>query len=600
MVPLLEIRDLGVAFRSGKEQVTATEHVSLTVNRGEIVAVVGESGSGKSVTALSLLRLLPADKAVYPSGELLFSANGDTPVDLLKMGDRDLRKVRGSEIAMIFQEPMTSLNPVFTCGDQVAEAIMQHTELTRKETKQLTIELFEKVQLPDPVSLFKRYPHEVSGGQKQRVMIAMAICCQPRLLIADEPTTALDVTVQKGVLELLASLQAQTQMGMIFITHDLGVVRDIAHRVVVMYRGTIVEENTTDGLFNAPKHPYTKALLACRPILHHKGSRLPVVSDFWQPDPEGKIRQASTNEVLQHIHTDSSKSILPVAGDVGDLVGGDRIQMAGVKITGSPLLRVTDLRVWFPAEKKFFGKPEKFIKAVDGVSFDIFENETLGVVGESGCGKTTLGRTLLCLQSATNGSILHRGKDLLTMGKKELQALRKDIQVVFQDPYASLNPRLTIGEAIREAMEVHEVLDSGRARKERVVELLEKVNLKADHFNRYPHAFSGGQRQRIGIARALALNPGFIVFDESVSALDVSVQAQVLNLVNDLKAEFGFTAMFISHDLGVVRYISDRILVMNKGVIEEIGQAETVFSQPASAYTRKLLEAIPGNKRQSG
>jgi peptide/nickel transport system ATP-binding protein len=274
--------------------------------------------------------------------------------------------------------------------------------------------------------------------------------------------------------------------------------------------------------------------------------------------------------------------------------------MAGVKITGSPLLRVTDLRVWFPAEKKFFGKPEKFIKAVDGVSFDIFENETLGVVGESGCGKTTLGRTLLCLQSATNGSILHRGKDLLTMGKKELQALRKDIQVVFQDPYASLNPRLTIGEAIREAMEVHEVLDSGRARKERVVELLEKVNLKADHFNRYPHAFSGGQRQRIGIARALALNPGFIVFDESVSALDVSVQAQVLNLVNDLKAEFGFTAMFISHDLGVVRYISDRILVMNKGVIEEIGQAETVFSQPASAYTRKLLEAIPGNKRQSG
>jgi peptide/nickel transport system ATP-binding protein len=565
--PLLVIENLSVEFATGGDPVQAIQNISLTVNRGEIVAIVGESGSGKSVTALSLLQLHAKKQTRYTSGKILFSTDGTTSMDLLAMEEASMRKIRGAGISMIFQEPMTSLNPVYSCGEQVMEAIRLHKNSTASEARKETIELFRKVQLPDPEGMLKRYPHQLSGGQKQRVMIAMAISCNPSLLIADEPTTALDVTVQKNILRLLANLQEQTKMGMLFITHDLGVVQDIAQRVVVMYRGVIVEENTVSELFGNPRHPYTKALLACRPLLQVKGKRLPVVSDFWKAE-NGEAEPEITRE---SIHTEK------------------------INPGPNPLLSIEALNVWFPAERNFLGKPTRFTKAVDGISFEVKESETLGIVGESGSGKTTLGRALLRLLKVQSGQIIYKGRDLLKMSNKELHPLRKDIQIVFQDPYASLNPKIPVGQAILEAMEVHKILRTTTERKEKTIELLEKVNLKPDHFKRFPHAFSGGQRQRVGIARALALNPGFIVFDESVSALDVSVQAQVLNLINDLKAEYGFTAVFISHDLGVIKYISDRILVLNKGKIEEVGDANQVFYNPVSAYTKKLLEAIPGH-----
>lgn len=575
MHPLLEIKNLSVAFGDGDALKIAVSNISFTVNRGEILAVVGESGSGKSVTALSILQLLSQKTTRYPSGQILFNHN-NTQIDLLKAPVDTLQKIRGADISMIFQEPMTSLNPVFTCGDQVIEAILQHQDIGRAAAREKAKELFTKVRLPDPEGILKRFPHQLSGGQKQRVMIAMAISCDPSLLIADEPTTALDVTVQKNVLELLRDLQEQTGMGMIFITHDLGVVKDIAHRVVVMFRGQLVETANTNKLFSSPAHPYTQALLACRPILHNKGSRLPVVSDFM--NNEVTIEKSS----LTSVKVASSQTVKAQSGEAPD-----------------PLLEVRRLRVWFPSSKNIFGKPLSWVKAVNDVSFEVLLGETLGIVGESGSGKTTLGRALLRLVPANGGEVIYRpaGLDLLTLGKHKLEILRKNIQIVFQDPYASLNPRMRIGDALLEAMSTHGIESTAARRKERVVQLLEKVNLEADHFNRYPHAFSGGQRQRIGIARALSLEPGFIVFDESVSALDVSVQAQVLNLINDLKSEFGFTAIFISHDLGVVRYISDRIMVMQAGQMEEIGPAEQVFTNPSSPYTRRLVEAIPGGKK---
>ncbi len=575
MHPLLEIKNLSVAFGDGDALKIAVSNISFTVNRGEILAVVGESGSGKSVTALSILQLLSQKTTRYPSGQILFNHNS-TQIDLLKAPVDTLQKIRGADISMIFQEPMTSLNPVFTCGDQVIEAILQHQDIGRAVAREKAKELFTKVRLPDPEGILKRFPHQLSGGQKQRVMIAMAISCDPSLLIADEPTTALDVTVQKNVLELLRDLQEQTGMGMIFITHDLGVVKDIAHRVVVMFRGQLVETANTNKLFSSPAHPYTQALLACRPILHNKGSRLPVVSDFM--NNEVTIEKST----LTSVKVASSQTVKAQSGEAPD-----------------PLLEVRQLRVWFPSSKNIFGKPLSWVKAVNDVSFEVLLGETLGIVGESGSGKTTLGRALLRLVPANGGEVIYRpaGLDLLTLGKHKLEILRKNIQIVFQDPYASLNPRMRIGDALLEAMSTHGIESTAARRKERVVQLLEKVNLEADHFNRYPHAFSGGQRQRIGIARALSLEPGFIVFDESVSALDVSVQAQVLNLINDLKSEFGFTAIFISHDLGVVRYISDRIMVMQAGQMEEIGPAEQVFTNPSSPYTRRLVEAIPGGKK---
>jgi peptide/nickel transport system ATP-binding protein len=568
--PLLQINNLQVDFVTEIGTTTAVSAISLTVNRGEIVAIVGESGSGKSVTSLSILQLLPKPPARYTTGEILFAVDGEEQVNLLTQTPEQLRAIRGNQIAMIFQEPMSSLNPVFTCGHQVQEALQLHLKIGRKEAAQKTIDLFKQVQLPNPEQLYRRYPHQLSGGQKQRVMIAMAMSCEPSLLICDEPTTALDVTVQKTILQLIKELQQTKQMGVIFITHDLGVVAEVADRAVVMYRGEIVESGPVATLFSNPQHPYTKGLLACRPVLHPKGERLPIVSDFLE-----------NNRPF-----DAARYVQPTAQPVIS----NEPETAVVK---PPFIQVSRLNVWFPSKKSLLGKPLEYVKAVDNVRFEIYKGETLGLVGESGCGKTTLGRTLLGLIQPTSGSVYYDGTDLSKIDAQSMKQMRKDIQIIFQDPYSSLNPRLTIGSAIAEPLKVHNIVTNSLQRKDRVVELLEKVNLKAEHFHRYPHEFSGGQRQRIVIARALALNPEFIVCDESVSALDVSVQAQVLNLLNDLKAEMGFTIVFISHDLSVVRYISDRIMVMNKGKIEEIGDAEQVYFNPQKEYTKQLIASIP-------
>jgi peptide/nickel transport system ATP-binding protein len=567
--PLLQINNLQVDFVTEIGTTTAVKDISITVNRGEIVAIVGESGSGKSVTSLSILQLLPKPPARYTNGEILFSAGEEEPVNLVTQTPEQMRSIRGNQIAMIFQEPMTSLNPVFTCGHQVQEALRLHRKISKKEAVQKTLELFGQVRLPNPEQLFRRYPHQLSGGQKQRVMIAMAMSCEPSLLICDEPTTALDVTVQKTILQLIKELQQTQQMGVIFITHDLGVVAEVADRAVVMYRGEIVESGPVAALFSDPQHPYTKGLLACRPVLHPKGERLPIVSDFLENnrpfDPVRYIQPVAEPGVRAEPDTTAKR----------------------------PFIQVSRLNVWFPSKKNLLGKPLDYIKAIDNVRFEIYKGETLGLVGESGCGKTTLGRTLLGLIQPTSGSVYYDGTDLAKIDASTMKQMRKDIQIIFQDPYSSLNPRLTIGSAIAEPLKVHNIVTNSLQRKDRVVELLEKVNLKAEHFHRYPHEFSGGQRQRIVIARALALNPEFIVCDESVSALDVSVQAQVLNLLNDLKAEMGFTIVFISHDLSVVRYISDRIMVMNKGKIEEIGDAEQIYFHPQKEYTKQLIASIP-------
>lgn len=576
MEPLLHIKNLSLDFIAESGNVNALKNITLQVNKGEVVALVGESGSGKSVTALSILQLLPSPPAKFTNGEINFSENGSEVADLLKRSRNEMQHIRGNKIAMIFQEPMTSLNPVLTCGEQVMEAILVHKkndstgkQVSKTEAKLQTISWFEKVKLPNPAAILSRYPHQLSGGQKQRVMIAIAMCCEPSLLICDEPTTALDVTVQKTILTLIKELQKQLNMGVVFITHDLGVVAEIADRAVVMYKGEIVEQNTVKEIFTNPKHPYTKALLACRPVNHERGKRLPVVSDFLDEKIPGVEPVNFTDK--QEVQDDLSKN-------------------SGTK---KVLLSCEHLSVWFPARKSLFGKASSYTKAIDDISFELYKGETLGLVGESGCGKTTLGRTLLRLIEPTGGKIIYNGIDLTAKKRDELRSLRKEVQIVFQDPYSSLNPRITIGSAIAEPMQVHGILSTNKQRKDKVTELLEKVNLKAEHVDRYPHEFSGGQRQRIVIARALALSPSFIICDESVSALDVSVQAQVLNLLNDLKKEFGFTIIFISHDLSVVRYISDRILVMNKGKMEESGYADDIYYNPQSEYTKKLISSIP-------
>ena len=570
MKPLLDIRNLSVDFISEKAITIAVRNISFTLRRGEVAAIVGESGSGKTVTALSILKLVPSPPAKYRSGKILFSEDGITVENLQKKSHAELKNIRGNRIAMIFQEPMSSLNPVFFCGHQVMEAVLAHKKISTQQAKRETIEWFTKVKLPDPQKIFHRYPHQLSGGQKQRVMIAMAMCCHPSLLICDEPTTALDVTVQKSILQLIHDLQKEQNIGVIFITHDLGIVAEVADKVIVMYKGDIVEQNPVKEIFNSPQHPYTKALLACRPVNHQRGERLPVVTDFLREDQLGVTSYEPGDKKPE------TRNPQPITS------------------VGKPetLIEVENLSVWFPVKKNLFGKPLEFIKAVDNVSFQVFKGEILGIVGESGCGKTTLGRALLRLVKLTSGKIVYNGIDLAAKKGAELKSLRKEIQIVFQDPYSSLNPRITIGSAISEPMKVHHISEA-RKRKEKVIELLEKVDLRAKHFNRYPHEFSGGQRQRIVIARALALNPSFIVCDESVSALDVSVQAQVLNLLNDLKKEFGFTIIFISHDLSVVRYISNRILVMNKGQIEESGNADDIYFNPQKEYTKKLIDSIP-------
>ncbi len=564
---LIKISNLTVEFKTDNGTHKAVDDISFSLKKGEILGIVGESGSGKSVTSLAIMQLITCPPGKIASGEIIFQKTDKSCQDLLKLTEKEIRKWRGNEIAMIFQEPMTSLNPVMKCGKQVMEAILLHQKINKKEAKAKTIELFTEVLLPKPEEVFNRYPHELSGGQKQRVMIAMSISCKPSLLIADEPTTALDVTVQKTILELLKNLQQKHGMSVIFITHDLGVVAEIADNVAVMYKGKIVEQGNAKSIFNKPQHPYTQGLLACRPKLGMRLAHLPTVNDFMN-------------------HT-NFKSI--------EITQAEREYNQHILYEQPPILQIKNISVDFPIQKSWMGKITKYFRAVNNISFDVYEGETLGLVGESGCGKTTLGRSILRLINASSGQIIYKGKDLSLLSNIEMRAFRQKLQIIFQDPYSSLNPRISIGSAIMEPMKVHNIMDSDKARKNRVIEILERVNMNENQFNRYPHEFSGGQRQRICIARALALNPEFIICDESVSALDVSVQAQVLNLLNELKLDFKFTYIFISHDLSVVKFMSDRMIVMKYGEIVEMGEADAIYRNPSSEYTRKLIEAIPGS-----
>jgi len=567
---MLKVKELAIKFynQENKSWFEAVRNISFELQKGKVLGIVGESGSGKSVTSFAIMRLHdPKNTAI--SGQIIFQ---DT--NILELAEKDLSMLRGNKMAMIFQEPMTSLNPVFTCGYQVQEAIMLHQKVDKKTAKAHTLALFEEVQLPRPEHIFNSYPHQISGGQKQRVMIAMALSCNPELLIADEPTTALDVTVQKNILALLLRLKKERNMGLIFISHDLGVISEIADDLLVMYKGEIVEQGTAKQLFENPQHPYTKGLLACRPNPELNLKRLPIIADF-----------LNNNEAV------SLKKIVLANSYSPEEIENNRSKL----YEQDPLLIVENLCTWYPVKKGFFSKTKNFIKAVDDVSFKVFPGETLGLVGESGCGKTTLGRTLLRLITPNAGTIIFDGKNLTELNGTQLRRIRRDIQIIFQDPYSSLNPKITVGNAIMEPLQVHQVFNNDQERKTHVLELLAKVNLKPEHFDRFPHEFSGGQRQRVVIARALALKPKFIICDESVSALDVSVQAQVLNLLKDLQAEFGLTYIFISHDLAVVKHISDRMIVMNNGKIEEQGFPEVIYNHPKADYTKKLIAAIPGN-----
>lgn len=576
---LLEVKHLVTEFRTEDETVKAVNDISFTLSKGETIGIVGESGSGKSVTSLSVMRLIPNPPGKITGGEIIYHSKRKGPIDIVKLSEKEMRELRGNEIAMIFQEPMTSLNPVYTCGDQVMEAILLHQKVSKKVAREITIDLFKEVQLPRPDDIFDSYPHQISGGQKQRVMIAMAMSCQPNILIADEPTTALDVTVQATILDLMLKLQREHDMGIMFITHDLGVIAELADKVVVMYKGKIVEQGTVMEIFSNPKHPYTKGLLACRPPLNKRLHWLPTVGDF--------MKTSDTGEMIE-----STQSVEEVTNNL--IVSKSERDDAHKKLYAkAPILQIKNLKTYFPIKKGIFGKAKEFVKAVDDVTFDVYPGETLGLVGESGCGKTTLGRAVLRLIEPTGGEVLFNGISITDLDSKRLRDLRKDIQIIFQDPYSSLNPRITIGQAIMEPMQVHGILENDKARKERVIELLQRVNMNESHFYRYPHEFSGGQRQRICIARALALKPKFIICDESVSALDVSVQAQVLNLLNELKREFDFTYIFISHDLSVVKFMSDRMVVMNKGKVEEMGDADDIYNNPQTEYTKNLISSIP-------
>lgn len=705
--PILEVKNLTTEFVTDDGVVKAVNDVSFTLHKGETLGIVGESGSGKSVTSLSIMRLISSPPGRIANGKIIYhSSNGS--VDLLSLSPSEMRSHRGNNIAMIFQEPMTSLNPVYTCGEQVTEAILQHYNFSEKTlfsaktknalrwtftvlfalgtigvwfsglsffpklfsslvlascagfsnfflrnssqknnglkldipyhhhflqvafrwllisafcsgmilsfftglgifmvfflvcacfagavlvynfhrttreklAKKMALKLFEDTKLPSPERIFNAYPHQLSGGQKQRVMISMAMACNPSILIADEPTTALDVTVQKTILELMNDLQVKYNIGIIFITHDLGVIAEVADNVMVMFKGKIVEQGNVMDIFTNPQHPYTKGLLACRPPLNIRLRQLPVVGDFMKISEDETIVENTQYSVAAML----KKHEEPIE---------ERKKRLQKLYAQKPILEIKKIKTWFPIQKSLFGKPLQYVKAVNEISLEVYPGETLGLVGESGCGKTTLGRTILRLTEPTEGQIFFEGKDVTKLSSNEMRKLRKDMQIIFQDPYSSLNPRMTIGEAIMEPMRVHGIGGNESSRRNKVIELLEKVNMRPAHFSRYPHEFSGGQRQRVCIARALALEPKFIICDESVSALDVSVQAQVLNLLNDLKKEFGFTYIFISHDLSVVKLMSDRMVVMNNGIIEEMGDADEICEHPKTYYTQTLIDAIP-------
>lgn len=560
---LLSIRNLTIEFKTDEGVVKAVKGLNLEIPKGQTVGLVGESGSGKSVTSLAIMGLIPNPPGKITAGEIIFQGQ-----DLVKMSQEQLRKIRGNKISMIFQEPMTSLNPVYTVGNQIDEALMLHQNMSKKEARKRTIELLVEVGIPSPNEKVNAYPHQMSGGQKQRVMIAMAMACEPDLLICDEPTTALDVTIQKQVLELMFNLQRKHGMSMLFITHDLAVIADIADHVAVMYRGDLVESKSSKELFTNPEHSYTKGLLACRPSLEENPQRLLTVADFLETSDKSDSRTIELQKLV-------------------------KVPKPIVESKHPVLLEVKNLKKFFPIKGGIFGRTIDNFKAVDDVSFTVRKGRTLGLVGESGCGKTTLGRSILRLIEPTEGSVFYNGTDVTALGPSEMRAMRRKMQIIFQDPYSSLNPRMTIGDIITEPMVIHGIGKNKKERYDQAAWLLEKVGLSGDHLSRYPHEFSGGQRQRICIARALGLKPEFIICDESVSALDVSVQAQVLNLLQDLQEEFHLTYIFISHDLSVVKYISDEIGVMNNGKIVEYATAEDIYKNPKQEYTKNLLSAIP-------
>jgi len=566
---ILEISNLRVSFRTDDGWREVVHGISYTLSQGRTLGIVGESGSGKSVSSLALMRLLNERNTRITADSIMLQ-----DIDIKNYTEAEMSSVRGGIISMIFQEPMTSLNPVYKCGFQVAEMILQHEKnVTKEEARKRVVDLFKQVMLPRPEAIYDSYPHELSGGQKQRVMIAMAIACNPKILIADEPTTALDVTVQLEILRLLRKLQAETGMAVIFITHDLGVVAEIADDVVVMHNGEILEQGIVDQVLNNPQHPYTKGLLACRPPMGIRLKRLPIVQEFldgkWNMGLQGILSE------LQELPDDRQKRLEKLYSQ-------------------KPILSVSGIKTWYPLKKGVFSRVYDHVKAVDDVSLDVYPGETLGLVGESGCGKTTLGRSLLRLIEPTGGKVIFDGVDVTALKGKALRDFHRQAQIVFQDPYSSLNPRITVGDAIAEPMRVHGVETDRHKCYQKVCELLEQVGLTSDAYNRYPHEFSGGQRQRVCIARSLILNPRLVICDESVSALDVSVQAQVLNLLNQLKAERNLTYIFISHDLSVVRFMSDRILVMYAGKPVELNDADQLFEHPQNPYTKKLIDALPG------
>ncbi|KVS34890.1 dipeptide ABC transporter ATP-binding protein [Burkholderia cepacia] len=569
---VVAVDDLSVTFRREGATFDAVRNVSFHVDRGETLAIVGESGSGKSVTSLALMRLVEHGGGAITNGRIAFRRRGGALVDLAQASGATMRGIRGADIAMIFQEPMTSLNPVFTVGDQISEAIALHQSKSASEARAETLRLLELVRIPEARRVFARYPHQLSGGMRQRVMIAMALSCRPALLIADEPTTALDVTIQAQILQLVRGLQDEMNMGVIFITHDMGVVAEVADRVLVMYRGEKVEEGESDRIFAAPAHRYTRALLAAVPKL-------------------GSMQGTDAPEKFPLLKVEGANTAAPVPASAPAQAAKDDAQ-PGFDQSASPILRVRDLVTRFPVKSGVFGRVSQYVHAVERVSFELRAGETLALVGESGCGKSTTGRSLLRLVESQSGSIEFDGRDISALKGPDLQALRRNIQFIFQDPFASLNPRLTVGFSIMEPLLVHGVA-SGREAQARVDWLLDKVGLPPEAARRYPHEFSGGQRQRIAIARALALNPKVVIADESVSALDVSVQAQIVNLMLDLQRELGVAYLFISHDMAVVERISHRVAVMYLGQIVEIGPRRAVFEAPQHPYTKKLMSAVP-------
>ena len=595
--PVLDIQNLQTYFHSEAGVVKAVDDVSLQVPPGYTLGIVGESGSGKSVTSLSVMRLLAATARIH-GGTISFLGK-----DLMQVAESQMRQIRGAEISMIFQEPMSSLNPVHKVGHQVREAIIQHQGVSKQQAVDRTVELFQEVGIPDPQQRYHYYPHQMSGGQKQRVMIAMALSCNPRLLIADEPTTALDVTIQKQILDLIRDLRDQRQMAVLFITHDLGVIAEIADHVVVMYQGQVVEQGSVLDIYEHPKHPYTQGLLACRPRMDSPYKRLPTVSDFMSTtestDGIATLRARQlTPEQLAYFCESGRGRLLHKTSELAESGFADELSQYGreavaVPESDSPLLKVVDLKVHFPVREGLLMRTTGYVKAVDGISFNVYRGQTLGLVGESGCGKTTTGRAILRLVEPTAGQIEFDGIAIEKLSRGELRRIRKRVQIIFQDPYGSMNPRMTIQTALTEPMMIQGIGTSRRDRVERAAALLEEVEMEADHLMRYPHEFSGGQRQRICVARTLAVEPEFIICDESVSALDVSVQAQVLNLLNDLQESRGLTYIFISHDLSVVKFMADMMAVMHDGKIVEFGPSEALYANPCESYTQQLIEATP-------